>query len=165
MSQGCGWRSGFVRWTPDLRGWRRSVLVGTLSWRNGNRRSSGGALGRPAPSFDSARLHAEGMAARRNPQFTLTTHSGHRGFRKAADQSDGSPASFASRKLPFAASHTRPGAAGHCYVSLADRWRSSMLKASHDFEQVVIRRYEGHVTRPCSHPKELASCSCHLAKP
>ena len=64
-----------MRWTPDLRGWRRSVLVGTLSWRNGNCRSSGAALGRPAPSFDSARLHAEGMAARRNPQFTLTTHN------------------------------------------------------------------------------------------
>lgn len=75
---------------------------------------------------------------------------------------------FASHDAPnrlFVTYHCRPGAAGHCYVSLADRWRSSMLKASHDFEQVVIRRYEGHVTRPCSHPKELASCSCHLAKP
>lgn len=75
-----------MRWTPDLRGWRRSVLVGTLSWRNGNRRSSGGALGRPAPSFDSARLHAEGMAARRNPQFTLTTPSCRLDFREAAVQ-------------------------------------------------------------------------------
>lgn len=72
-----------MRWTPDLRGWRRSVLVGTLSWRNGNCRSSGAALGRPAPSFDSARLHAEGMAARRNPQFTLTTRSGSRGLGEA----------------------------------------------------------------------------------
>ena len=52
--QGCGWRTGFVRWTPNFRGWRRCGLVDILCWRNGNRRSSGGALGRPASSFDSA---------------------------------------------------------------------------------------------------------------
>jgi len=49
----------------------------------------------------------------------VSTHSGHRGFRKAADQPDGSPASFASRKLPFAASHTRPEAAGHQSIRIA----------------------------------------------
>ena len=84
-----------MRWTPDLRGWRRSVLVGTLSWRNGNRRSSGAARGRPAPSFDSARLHAEGMTARRNPQFTLTTHSLLMMFGTALD-------CFATREQPIA---------------------------------------------------------------
>lgn len=47
------------------------------------------------------------------------THRGHRGFRKAADQPDGSPASFASRKLPFAASHTRPVAACHKVIRIA----------------------------------------------
>ena len=100
-----------MRWTPDLRGWRRSVLVGTLSWRNGNRRSSGGALGRPAPSFDSARLHAEGMAARRNPQFTLTTQTGHPDFPEAAAEARGPSVSFAATKLPFVTSRLRPAAA------------------------------------------------------
>ena len=50
-----------MRWTPDLRGWRRSVLVGTLSWRNGNRRSSGAARGRPELPASLLRLNGANL--------------------------------------------------------------------------------------------------------
>lgn len=48
------------------------------------------------------------------------TRCSHRDFRKAADQPDGPPASFASGKLPFVTSHSRPSAAGRGYISMPE---------------------------------------------
>lgn len=61
-----------------------------------------------------------------------STPSGHLDFPAAAVQACWPHVSFAATKLPFVTSHTRPSAAGDRYISLAGRWRSSMLKQWQD---------------------------------